>query len=149
MYLEFIIYGIIQGLTEFIPVSSTAHLKIISSLFGINDPGSSLSAIMQIGSLFALLWYFRKNIIYSFNSNSDKNNHYFISYKLYKSILISTIPIILSGGIVKVFLPKFSESFVRSDLSIALISILMSYIMLLADYSTHRRSADNHHRPQV
>ena len=57
-----VLLAIIQGLTEFIPVSSTAHLKIISLLFGINDPGSSVSAIIQIGSVFAIFWYFRKSI---------------------------------------------------------------------------------------
>ena len=61
-YLKFILYGIIQGFTEFIPVSSTAHLKVISQLLGFDDPGSSLSAIIQFGSVFALFWYFRKEI---------------------------------------------------------------------------------------
>ena len=61
-YIEFIIYGLIQGLTEFIPVSSTAHLKVISLFLGIDDPGTSLSAIMQLGSVFALAWYFKNDI---------------------------------------------------------------------------------------
>jgi len=61
-YLEFFLYGLIQGLTEFIPVSSTAHLKVVSLFFGIDDPGPSLSAIIQIGSVFALFWYFRNDI---------------------------------------------------------------------------------------
>ena len=60
-YLEFFLYGLIQGLTEFIPVSSTAHLKVISLLLGIDDPGSSLSAIIQLGSILALFWYFRND----------------------------------------------------------------------------------------
>ena len=69
-YLKFILYGTIQGLTEFIPVSSTAHLKIISQLFGINDPGYSLSAIIQMGSIFAIFWYFKKNIFNLYDTNS-------------------------------------------------------------------------------
>ena len=62
-YLKFILYGLIQGFTEFIPVSSTAHLKVISLFFGIDDPGPSLSAIIQIGSVLALFWYFKNDII--------------------------------------------------------------------------------------
>ena len=50
-YLEFLLYGLIQGFTEFIPVSSTAHLKVISLLLGVDDPGTSLSAIIQLGSV--------------------------------------------------------------------------------------------------
>ena len=64
-YLRFFLYGLIQGLTEFIPVSSTAHLKVISLFFGIYDPGPSLSAIIQIGSVLALVWYFRNDIFKS------------------------------------------------------------------------------------
>ena len=62
-YLKFFLYGLIQGLTEFIPVSSTAHLKIISLYLGLDDPGPSLSAIIQIGSVLALLYYFKNDIL--------------------------------------------------------------------------------------
>ena len=134
-YLKFIFYGIVQGLTEFIPVSSTAHLKIISQLFGINDPGSSLSAIMQLGSIFAIFWYFKKNILYLYNPNSRNKNSLFITKKLYKSIFIGTVPIVIFGGIIKLFLPEFSDSLLRSNLSIALVSLLMSLIMLYANIS--------------
>ena len=137
-FLKYIFYGIIQGLTEFIPVSSTAHLKIISLLLGIKDPGSSLSAIIQIGSIFAIFWYFRKTYFTFKITNSRNIFHSFISNKLYKSIFLGTIPIVFIGGIIKLFLPGFSNSFFRSNLSIALVSILMSAIMLFADMSTNK-----------
>ena len=60
-YLKYLFYGIIQGFTEFLPISSTAHLKVLSEFFGLPDPGSSLSAIVQIASVLALLVYFRKD----------------------------------------------------------------------------------------
>ena len=133
-YLEFFLYGLIQGLTEFIPVSSTAHLKVISLLLGIKDPGTSLSAIIQLGSVFALFWYFRNDIL-KFNSESKKNNYIFSDTKLLKSILISTVPIVLLGGCIKVFSPYFFDNILRSNLSIALVSLLMAIIMYLADSS--------------
>ena len=102
-YLEFFLYGLIQGLTEFIPVSSTAHLKVISLFFGIDDPGPSLSAIIQLGSVFALFWYFRKDIFKLRIESSKKNISYFLNARLFKSILIGTIPIILLGGTIKLF----------------------------------------------
>ena len=145
-FLRFIFYGIIQGLTEFIPVSSTAHLKIISLLFGINDPGSSLSAIIQIGSVFAILWYFRKSIINFKSKNYIKLKNSFLFSRLYKSIFIGTIPIVFIGGIIKIFVPGFSDSFLRSNLSIALVSILMSLIMLFADISTKKSINLNNHK---
>ena len=134
-YLEFILYGLIQGLTEFIPVSSTAHLKVISLFFGIDDPGPSLSAIIQIGSVLALLWYFKNDIFDSKMQYSKKFFKFLLYERLFRSILIGTIPIILFGGTVKLFFPYFFDNVLRSNLSIALVSILMAIIMYIADGS--------------
>ena len=136
--LRFIFYGIIQGLTEFIPVSSTAHLKIIPQLFGIEDPGSSFSAILQIGSVFAIFWFFRKNIFNFYSPKPSKFENAFLSNKLYKSIFIGTIPIVFIGGIIKLFVPLYSDSFLRSNFLIAVVSIFMSLIMFFADISTNK-----------
>ena len=133
-YFKFILYGLIQGLTEFIPVSSSAHLKIISLFFGIDDPGISLSAIIQLGSVFALAWYFKENI-FKLKNKLSKKNFYLINKKLIWSILIATIPIILFGGSVKLFFINFFDKFFRSNLSIALVSFLMAFFMFLADRS--------------
>ena len=145
-FLKYIFYGIIQGLTEFIPVSSTAHLKIVSLFFGMDDPGSSVSAIIQIGSVFAIFWYFRKSIFNFKNTNSRKPRYSFLFNKLNKSIFIGTIPIVFIGGIIKLFVPGFSDSFLRSNFSIALVSILMSLIMLFADISTNKLINLNNHK---
>jgi len=134
-YLEFFLYGLIQGLTEFIPVSSTAHLKVISLLLGIDDPGSSLSAIIQLGSILALFWYFR-NDFFKLRSQSTKTLFdYFLHQRLLRSIFISTVPIVLLGGSIKLFIPYFFEKILRSNLSIALVSFLMAFFMYLADNS--------------
>jgi len=134
-YLEFFLYGLIQGLTEFIPVSSTAHLKVISLLLGIDDPGSSLSAMIQLGSIFALFFYFRKDI-FKLRSQSSKNLlDYFLHQRLLRSILIGTIPIVLLGGSIKLFTPYFFEKILRSNLSIALVSFVMAIFMYIAEIS--------------
>ena len=134
-YLRLIIYGLIQGLTEFIPVSSTAHLKVISLLLGIDDPGKSLSATIQLGSVLAIVWYFR-NDIFNFRSQSSKKFlEYLLHERLLRSIFIGTIPIVLLGGIVKLFFPYFFDNVLRSNLSIALVSFLMAFFMYLADSS--------------
>jgi len=132
-YLKFILYGLIQGLTEFIPVSSTAHLKVISLFFGMEDPGPSLSAIIQIGSVFALIWYFKKDIFKLRRKYSQNFFDYLLNSILFRSIVIGSIPIILFGGTIKIFLPDFFDKFLRSNLSIALISLLMAVFMFIAD----------------
>ena len=144
-YFKFIIYGLIQGLTEFIPISSTAHLKIISQLFGINDPGASISAIIQIGSVGAILWYFKKTIFKTKNFNSNFHYKKLLSNKLLRSLVLGTIPIIFIGGIIKLYFTGFSDSFLRSNFSIAIVSILMAFFMLLADNINRKSININNH----
>ncbi|WP_076792243.1 undecaprenyl-diphosphatase UppP [Chlorobium sp. KB01] len=60
--IEAITLGIVQGLTEFLPISSSAHLRIVPALAGWSDPGAAFSAIVQIGTLVAVLIYFRRDI---------------------------------------------------------------------------------------
>lgn len=60
--LQAIVLGIVQGLTEFLPISSTAHLKIVPVLLGWGDPGAAFTAVIQVGTLAAVLWYFRDDI---------------------------------------------------------------------------------------
>src|SRR3954447_18997706 len=54
--------GLIQGLTEFIPVSSSAHLRILPALLGQKDPGTSFTAVIQLGSLVAVVAYFWRDL---------------------------------------------------------------------------------------
>ncbi len=60
--LQAIVLGLVQGLTEFIPISSTAHLRIVPALFGWGDPGAAASAVIQLGTLLAVLIYFARDI---------------------------------------------------------------------------------------
>ena len=59
---EAAIYGLVQGLTEFLPVSSSAHLRIVPALLHWEDAGAAYTAIIQWGTLLAALIYFRKEI---------------------------------------------------------------------------------------
>jgi undecaprenyl-diphosphatase len=61
-WLEAILLGILQGLTEFLPISSSAHLAIFPQLFGRPDPGASFTAVTQIGTELAVIVYFAKDI---------------------------------------------------------------------------------------
>jgi undecaprenyl-diphosphatase len=60
--LQAIVLGIIQGLTEFLPISSSAHLRIFPEVFGWGDPGAAFTAVIQIGTELAVLIYFRNDI---------------------------------------------------------------------------------------
>ncbi len=60
--LEAIVLGIVQGLTEFLPISSTAHLRIVPAFAGWEDPGAAFTAVTQLGTMTAVLLYFRADL---------------------------------------------------------------------------------------
>jgi undecaprenyl-diphosphatase len=59
---EAIVLGIVQGLTEFLPISSSGHLRIVPALVGWDDPGSAFTAVIQLGTMAAVVLYFRKDL---------------------------------------------------------------------------------------
>jgi undecaprenyl-diphosphatase len=61
-WLEAAVLGVVQGLTEFLPISSTAHIRVVSELFGWEDPGAAFTAVTQLGTEAAVLLYFRRDI---------------------------------------------------------------------------------------
>jgi undecaprenyl-diphosphatase len=61
-WFEAAVLGVLQGLTEFLPISSSAHLRIVAPLFGWQDPGAAFTAVIQIGTESAVLLYFRRDI---------------------------------------------------------------------------------------
>ena len=61
-WIEAVVLGVVQGLTEFLPISSSAHLRIVGEAFGWEDPGAAFTAITQIGTEVAVLLYFRRDI---------------------------------------------------------------------------------------
>lgn len=56
------VLGVVQGLTEFLPISSIAHLRVVPALFGWSDPGAAFSAVIQLGTLLAVLVYFASDL---------------------------------------------------------------------------------------
>lgn len=61
-FIKAVVLGTLQGLTEFLPISSSAHLRIFPEMFGWGDPGAAFTAVVQIGTELAVLIYFRKDI---------------------------------------------------------------------------------------
>src|SRR5438874_13313144 len=57
------ILGLVQGITEFLPISSTAHLRIVPALLGWDDPGAAFTAVLQLGTLAAVIGYFLRELI--------------------------------------------------------------------------------------
>jgi len=138
-----LVLGLVQGLTEFLPISSTAHLKVIPVLFGWGDPGVTFTAVIQLGSIAAVLWYFWEDLrditlgMIKAIANSDYDSQ---AFRLGMGILLGTIPIIICGFALKKLVPDLDNSPLRSMTAIAIASIVMSSILALAEkLSNHKR----------
>lgn len=140
------ILGLIQGLTEFIPISSTAHLKVIPLALGWSDPGVSFTAIIQLGSIVAVLWYFRqdlKDLATGILKAIKTKNYQTQEFKIGVGILIGTIPIVIGGLALKLFVTDLDNSDFRSLKTIAIASIFMAILLGIAEkISDHKRNFD-------
>lgn len=142
--LQAIVLGIVQGLTEFLPISSSAHLKVVPLALGWGDPGVAYTAVIQLGSIVAVLWYFWKDLttitIGAFKAikSSDYDSQ---EFRMALGIGLGTIPIIFFGLLIKILVPDFDKSPLRSLGAIAIASIVMSLLLAIAE-KTGKRDRD-------
>ena len=122
------ILGLIQGLTEFLPISSSAHLLFPSLLFGADDLGLAFDIAVHAGTLFAVMYFFRADIFLMMKSLISKNNTLNDSRRLAYLLIIATIPIVIAGllGL------DFIESNRNSISSIAYMNLVFAGLLLLA-----------------
>jgi undecaprenyl-diphosphatase len=122
--LQAAVLGFVQGATEFLPISSTAHLKIVPALFGWGDPGAAFTAIIQWGTLLAALIYFRKDIIQILGRPQGSHSEG-VDRRLLAPIIIGTVPIVVCGLLFK----KQIENELRSLYVIAGSMIVFALIL--------------------
>ncbi|CAK6698586.1 undecaprenyl-diphosphate phosphatase [Synechococcus sp. CBW1107] len=143
-----LVLGIVQGLTEFLPISSTAHLKVVPVLLGWGDPGVAVTAVIQLGSIAAVLVYFRHDLaeVLAGVSRAFRHGQWGDpSARLGAAMAIGTLPIVLAGLAIKTLWPAYESSPLRGITSIALVSIAMALLLALAE-RVGRRQRD---LPQV
>ncbi|MFP2925189.1 undecaprenyl-diphosphate phosphatase [Pyxidicoccus sp. 3LG] len=127
--IEAIVLGLVQGLTEFLPISSTAHLRIAPELFGWKDPGAAYSAVIQLGTVAAVLIYFRKDIVALvaafFRGLARREPFGTLEARLAWFVLVGTLPIGICGlAFKKVIENQFRSLYVISGSLIVLALIL-------------------------
>ncbi len=87
--------GIVQGLTEFLPVSSTAHLLLIGEALGYQDPGGVFTVMIQLGSILAVVWLYRRKIFdLDAGLNTSPAARHFAA-----AIVVATIPALVAGAL--------------------------------------------------
>ena len=137
-----LVLGVVQGLTEFLPISSTAHLKVVPVLLGWGDPGVAVTAVIQLGSIAAVIAFFRADlaqVLRGIGRAAREGQWRDPSARLGLAIALGTVPIVLGGLAIKRFVPDYDNSPLRSMGSIAVVSIVMALLLALAELLGRRQ----------
>jgi undecaprenyl-diphosphatase len=139
---RFFVLGVVQGLTEFLPISSTAHLKVVPVVLGWGDPGVAVTAVIQLGSILAVIGFFREDlrqVLAAVSAGVRERQWQDPQARLGVAIALGTIPILLAGLAIKIGVRDFDQSPLRSLGSIAVVSIVMALLLALAEQIGSRR----------
>jgi undecaprenyl-diphosphatase len=149
-FIEAIILGLVQGLTEFLPISSSAHLRIVGELAGWGDPGATFTAITQLGTELAVIIYFRREIgrIISkwFRSLGSRGGRRSAGIRkgdpdvrMGWLIIVATVPIVIAGFLLQ---DTIRTSF-RSLWIVAIVLIVFGVLLGLADQLGRRTKSQD------
>ncbi|MBT6718383.1 MAG: undecaprenyl-diphosphate phosphatase [Nitrospina sp.] len=133
---QIILLGIIQGLTEFLPVSSSGHLILAPLVLNFKDQGLALDAILHLGTLMAILIFFKKDLWEIFRGLFDRE---LTTHKLAWCIVAASLP----AGLIGLFFADWIETGLRSPVFVATNLLIWSAVFYMAD-----RAAKNKNRPE-
>ena len=126
--LQATVYGIVQGLTEFLPISSTAHLRIVPALFHWDDPGAPFTAVIQLGTTAAVVLYFWRELVQVagawIRGFVDKSVRGTLEYRMGWYLILATIPVSIFGV-------AFSHQIETGARNLWLISVTMIALALV------------------
>lgn len=139
--IEAVVLGIVQGITEFLPISSTAHLRIAPALLGWDDPGAAYSAVIQLGTVAAVIIYFWKDLvrlaIAFFAGLRARQPFGTVEAKLAWFVIVGSIP----AGVLGFVLKDFIENQFRSLYIISSSLIGLAILLFIAErVASHRRT---------
>lgn len=141
-WLQAVVIGIVQGLTEFLPISSTAHVKIVPVVLGWGDPGVTFTAIVQLGSIFSILGYFwqdvRQLVVGTWQGITQRDPEA-PDLRVCVGILVGTLPIVILGLVLKFLLGEVYDNFGRSSLVIGITSIGLAVFLAIAEVFGQRK----------
>jgi undecaprenyl-diphosphatase len=137
-WLEAIVLGIAQGLTEFLPISSTAHLRIVPAFAGWEDPGAFFTAVVQLGTMLAVVIYFWRDLLRIvrvwFLSLRRPELRGELDARMGWYVIVATIPIVIFG----VAFRDQIETGARNLYLIGVMLIVLGLVLLAADWTSKR-----------
>lgn len=128
--LEALILGVIQGVTEFLPISSSGHLIIVNQLLGVTEPNLTFDILLHLGSLIAILYFFRHRI--------SK-----LKWPMIRLILIGSVPVVLFGYIANLWADTLFRSLNLVGVSLIVTAILLLLTQRLLNKRTNSTSKVN------
>lgn len=139
--IQIIVLALVQGLSEFLPISSSAHLILVPVLTGWEDQGLAFDVAVHVGTLAAVVWYFRDEIVRMFLAFIESITKRTLSPdgKLAWAVLFGTVP----AGLVGLFFKDIIEVYLRSPLVIATTTIVFGLLLWYAD-SRGKRQRDEY-----
>lgn len=135
--IQILILALVQGLTEFLPISSSAHLILAPHLLGFADQGLAFDVAVHFGSLIAVVGYFRKDIaaiLSDWFASTVRKAPATDNSRLGWAVLLGTIPVVIAGLLMKTLV----ETELRSDLVIATTTIVFGLLLWWADRRARR-----------
>ncbi len=126
--LEAAVLGIIQGVTEFLPISSTAHLRIVPALFGWADAGAGYTAVLQLGSLVAVLSFFLRDLLGMLRALLDPARRRSHEARMLLYLVAGTIPVGVAGLLLKKQIEGPLRSLAVIGTSLIVIGVVMAVV---------------------
>lgn len=136
-YLQIAFLGLVQGITELLPISSTAHMRIVPALLGWVDPGSAFSAVMQLAALAAVVSYFRRDIAEVLQGTRvavKRRDFQLPTFRLFIGIGLATIPIGIAGLLLSHTLNSCNSP-LRGLRVIAIVCIVMAALLAISEWT--------------
>lgn len=128
-FFQSVFLGVIQGLSEFLPISSSGHLAVIPWIFDFSDPGLAFDVALHVGTLFAVLLYFWRDWLNIFSLRRDIPE-YSNQPRFFLFIVIATLPGLVAGFLFE----KQAETIFRHPLLIASTLLIFGAILFFADF---------------
>lgn len=122
-YLVAALLGVVQGLTEFLPVSSTAHLLVGERLLGYQDPGGVFTVMIQLGSILAVMWLYRVKIVHVLRGLPSEPE----ARRFAAAIVVAFIPLVVVGALVG----DYIQTVVYGNLALIAVAFIVGGLIML------------------
>ena len=128
------VLALVQGITEFLPVSSSAHLILTSHFLGLGEGSLAFDIAVHSGTLAAVIFHFRKELMNIRPSRQPPNTGFLINQNIWPSLIVASLPVIIAG----VLLKDVVATQLRSTEIIAAATIIFAFALWFADLRRHQ-----------